>query len=105
MFRVIGMERGAIGVCERDRSTRVSRRKALAQAGISGFEGTRELEFASFYSLSIKNRGEEAKAENSQKLAEQKSRLAEKRLKAAESDDLGGKIGRATWVALFLKEV
>ncbi|KAL9017488.1 MAG: hypothetical protein Q9185_005201 [Variospora sp. 1 TL-2023] len=53
-----------------------SRRKALAEAGISAFEGIEELEFA------------------------------KKRLKAAGSDDLGGEnVERATWGRLFLKEV
>lgn len=82
-----------------------SRRKALAEAGVSAFEGVQELEFASYYSLVVKCGGEEAKAENEEKLAERKLRLAEKRLKAAESDDLGEMVERATWVRWFLKEV
>jgi len=82
-----------------------SRRKTLAEAGLSAFEGIQELEFASYYSLAIECGGEEAKAENKKKLAERKLRLAEKRLKAAQSDDLGERVERATWVRLFLREV
>jgi len=77
----------------------------LAKAGISTFEGIQELEFASYYSLAIECGREEAKVESKEELAERKLRLAEKRLKAAESDDLGERVERATWVALFLKEV
>ena len=83
----------------------VSRREALAKAGIPAFEGIQELGFASYYSLAIECGHEEAKAENKKKLAERKLRLAEKRLKAAESDDLGERAERATWIGLFLKEV
>jgi len=82
-----------------------SRRQALAEAGISAFEEIQELEFASYYSLAVQCSGEEGKAEKREKLAERKLRLAEKKLKAAESGDLGERVERATWVALFLKEV
>ena len=58
-----------------------------------------------YYSLAIEYNQEEAKAENKEKLAERKLGFARKRLKAAESDDLGEKIERATWERLFLKEV
>ena len=83
----------------------VSRREALAKAGIPALEGIQELEFASYYSLAIECGHEEARAENKKKLAERKLRLAERRLKAAESDDLGERVERATWIGLFLKEV
>lgn len=82
-----------------------SRRKALAEAGISAFEEIQELEFASYYSLAVQCSGEEGKVKKKEKLAERKLRLAEKRLKVAESDDLGEMVEKATWVALFLKEV
>lgn len=82
-----------------------SRRKALAEAGISAFEGMQELEFASYYSLILECSNEEARADKKEKLAERTLRLAEKRLKAAGSDDLGESVERATWVKLFLKEV
>lgn len=82
-----------------------SRRQALAEAGISAFEGIQELEFASYYSLALKCSGEEGKAEKREKLADRKLRLAEKKLKAADSGDLGERVERATWIALFLKEV
>ena len=83
----------------------ISRRKILAEAGLSAFEGIQELEFASYYCLAIECGSEEAKAENKEKLAERKLRLAEKRLKAAESDNLEERVERASWVKLFLKEV
>lgn len=83
----------------------VSRREALAEAGISAFEGIQELEFANYYSLAIECGREEAKAKKKMKSAELKLRLAEKRLKAAESDDLGERVERVTWIGLFLKEV
>lgn len=83
----------------------VSRREVLAEAGLSAFEGIQELEFASYYSLAIECGREEARADKKKKSAEQKLRLAEKRLKAAESDDLGERVERATWIGLFLKEV
>lgn len=82
-----------------------SRRRALAEAGVSAFEGIQELDFANYYNLAIECGGEEAKAQNREKLAERKLRLAEKRSKVAESDDLGEKVERATWVGLFLEEV
>ncbi|KAI4228463.1 MAG: hypothetical protein L6R40_008128 [Gallowayella cf. fulva] len=82
-----------------------SRRKALAEAGISAFEGVQELEFASEYSLTIECNKERARVEKKEELAERKLRLAEKRLKAAGSDDLGESVERATWMRLFLKEV
>ena len=82
-----------------------SRRKVLAGAGLSAFEGIQELDFAKYYSLAIERGSEEGKAEDKQELAERKLRLAEKRLKAAESDDLGERVERANWVRLFLKEV
>lgn len=83
----------------------VSRREALAKAGILAFEGIQELEFASYYSLAIECGNEEARARKKMESAERKLRLAEKRLKAAESDDLGDRVERATWIGLFLKEV
>ncbi len=83
----------------------VSRREALAKAGILAFEGIQELEFASYYSLAIECGNEEARARKKMESAERKLRLAEKRLKAAESDDLGERVERATWIGLFLKEV
>lgn len=83
----------------------VSRHRALAEAGISAFEGIQELDFANYYNLAIECRGEVAKAQNREKLAERKLRLAEKRLKVAESDALGERVKRATWVRLFLEEV
>lgn len=82
-----------------------SRREALAEAGISAFKGIQELEFANYYSLAIECGREEAKARKKMKSAERKLRLAGKRLKAAESDDLGERVQRATWIGLFLKEV
>lgn len=82
-----------------------SRRQALTEAGISAFEGIQELEFASYYSLALQCSGEERKARKMEKLAERKLRLAEKRLEAAESENLGERVEKATWVALFLKEV
>ncbi|KAI4288699.1 MAG: hypothetical protein L6R35_002035 [Caloplaca aegaea] len=82
-----------------------SRRKALAEAGISAFEGVQELGFASEYSLTIEWNKEKFRAEKREELAERKLRLAEKRLKAAGLDDLGESVERATWERLFLKEV
>ncbi|KAI9784909.1 MAG: hypothetical protein M1835_003472 [Candelina submexicana] len=81
-----------------------SRRIALAEVGVSAFEGVQELEFASYYSLAVKCSGEEGRAEKAEQSAERKLRLAGKRLKAAESDDLGESVERVTWVNLFLKE-
>ncbi|KAL8900704.1 MAG: hypothetical protein Q9207_005571 [Kuettlingeria erythrocarpa] len=80
-------------------------RKALAEAGISAFEGIQELEFAGEYSLTIEYDREKNRAENKVQLAERKLMLAENRLKAARSDDLGESVERATWVRLFLKEI
>ena len=82
-----------------------SNRKMLAEAGVSAFEGIQELEFGSYYSLVLEWGGKEAKAEREVELAKRKLRLAEKRLKIAESDDLGERVERATWVGLFLKQV
>ena len=82
-----------------------SRREALAEAGISAFEGIQELGFANFYSLAIESRREEGKAGQKMKSAEQKLKLAGKRLRTAESEDLGERFERATWIGLFLKEV
>lgn len=82
-----------------------SRREALAEAGISAFKGIQELEFANYYSLAIECGREEAKARKKMKSAERKLRLARKRLKAAESDGLGERVQRATWIGLFLKKV
>lgn len=76
----------------------------MAEAGLSAFEGVQEFDFGKYYSLAIEWDGKEAKAENKKKLAERKLKLAEKRLKAAESDDLGERVERATWIRLFLKE-
>ena len=90
---------------EEDQALLVSRRKALAEAGVSAFEGIQELEFASFYSLSIQQSGEEGKAKKRERLAKQQLKLAEERLNAAESDDVGEIVEKATWVGLFLKEV
>lgn len=83
----------------------VSRRETLAKAGISAFEGTQELEFGNYYGLAIECNREEAKANKKKESAERKLRLAEKRLKTAESNDLGERVEKATWVGLFLKEV
>ncbi|KAL8816168.1 MAG: hypothetical protein Q9223_004777 [Gallowayella weberi] len=88
-----------------DQELLACRRKALAEAGISAFEGVQELEFASYYSLILECGGEEGEAEKKVKLAERKLRLAETRLKVAESDDLGESVERATWVRLFRKEI
>ena len=88
-----------------DEARLVSRRKALAEAGVSALEEIQELEFGSYYSLAVKCSGEEGRAEKKEESAERKLRLAEKRLKAAESDELGERVERATWVRLFLKEV
>lgn len=74
----------------------ISRREALAEAGILAFEGIQELEFANYYSLAIECGREKAKAERKKKSVEQKLRLAEKRLKAAESNNLGERVKRAT---------
>ena len=82
-----------------------SRRKALAEAGISAFEEVQELEFASYYSLILESSSEEGRAEKMVESAERKLRLAEKRLKAAGSNDLGESVERATWVKLFRKEL
>ena len=82
-----------------------SRRKALAEAGISAFEEVQKLEFASYYSLILESSSEEGGAEKKVKSAERQLRLAETRLKAAESDDLGESVERATWVRLFRNEV
>ena len=83
----------------------MSRRKVLAEAGLSAFEGIQELDFATDYGLSIEYSREKGKAERKEKVAEHKLRLAETKLKAAESDDLGDMVERATWVRLFLREV
>lgn len=88
-----------------DEARLVSRRKALADAGVSAFEEIQELEFGTYYSLAVKCSGEEWRAKEKEELAERKLRLAEKRLKAAELDELGERVERATWVRLFLKEV
>ena len=82
-----------------------SRRKILAETGHPAFNGIQELEFGEYYGLAIEYDGKVAKAESKERLAERNLRLAEKRLKAAKSDDLGERVERATWVALFLKEV
>ncbi|KAI9777433.1 MAG: hypothetical protein M1816_004723 [Peltula sp. TS41687] len=83
-----------------------SRKKALAEAGVPGFEAVQELDnFATYYSLAVENGNEESKAWDKMTLAEQKLRLAETRLKTAQLDDLGETVERATWIGLFLKEV
>ena len=83
----------------------VSRRQAMAQAGISVFEGNQELDFANYLELNIKCSGDEAKAKCQKGLAQRKLRFAEQKLQAAESDDLGERVERAMWDRLFLKEV
>ena len=83
----------------------VSGRKALAEAGLSAFEGIQELDFATDYGLSIEYSREKGKAEREEELTERKLRLAETRLKATESSDLGEIVERPTWIRLFLKEV
>ena len=83
----------------------VSRRKALAEAGLSAFEGIQELDFATDYGLSIEYSREKGKAKKKEELAERKLRLAETRLKATESSDLGEIVERVAWIRLFLKEV
>ncbi|KAI4225864.1 MAG: hypothetical protein L6R40_008341 [Gallowayella cf. fulva] len=88
-----------------DQELLASRRKALAEAGISAFEEVQEFEFASYYTLILESSNEEAGAEKKVESAERKLRLAEKRLKAAGSDDLGESVERATWVKLFRKEL
>ncbi|KAL9025040.1 MAG: hypothetical protein Q9196_006068, partial [Gyalolechia fulgens] len=80
-------------------------RKALAEAGISAFEGVQELAFASEYSLTIEYNKEKSRAQKKMELAERRLRLAEKRLEVTGSDNLGESVERATWVKLFLKEV
>lgn len=82
-----------------------SRQKALAAAGVPGFEGVHELDnFATYYGLAVKQGDEEFAAQSKRDLAERELQLAEKRLKAAQSDDLGETVERATWIGLFLKE-
>ncbi|KAI9779204.1 MAG: hypothetical protein M1816_003644 [Peltula sp. TS41687] len=83
-----------------------SRKKALAEAGVPGFEAVQELDnFATYYSLAVENGNEESKAWDKMTLAKQKLRVAETRLKTAQLEDLGETVERATWIGLFLKEV
>ncbi|KAL8941535.1 MAG: hypothetical protein Q9211_001782 [Gyalolechia sp. 1 TL-2023] len=80
-------------------------RKALAEAGISAFEGVQELAFAEEWSLTLELSKERSRADKKVELAEGRLRLAEKRLEATGSDNLGESVERATWVRWFLKEV
>lgn len=82
-----------------------SRRKALADAGLSAFEGIQELEFAEYCSLVDRWCCKVARNEGYKEVAGRKLTLAEKRIKIAESADLGERFERASWIGLFLKEV
>lgn len=87
------------------RARLISRRKTLADAGLSAFEGIQELQFASYYSLVQEWCCSVARTEGYKELAGRKLRLAEKRMKVAESANLGEWFERASWIGLFLKEV
>lgn len=83
-----------------------SRQKALAEAGISGFEGVHNPDnFGVFSTEKIEYEREERAAREKWKSARQKLRLAEQRLNAAQSADLGETVERATWIQLFSRKV
>jgi hypothetical protein len=79
-----------------------SSRKALAEAGIPGFEGVNN-SFASYYALSVKHAKEEGEARRKMKSAEQKLKFVAKRLEVARS--LGETVDRGAWIGCFLKDV
>lgn len=73
----------------------VELRKELADAGLSAYEEIQELEFDIFYAMSAERSKGNSDAWDKSLSADRKLELAESKLKAAESDDLGDRIGRA----------
>ena len=90
---------------EQTQARLTSRRKALADAGLSAFEGIQEFEFAEYCSLADRWCCKVARTEGYKEAAGRKLTLAEKRMKIAESVDLGERFERASWIGIFLKEV
>jgi len=66
----------------------VFRRQALAKTDISAFKNIQKLEFATYYSLTIKCDREKVKAKNKKKLTERNLRLTERKVKIVESKNL-----------------
>ncbi|KAK4964347.1 hypothetical protein LTR28_003821, partial [Elasticomyces elasticus] len=81
-----------------------SRRKVLAEAGLSTYEGVQELDFGCYVGLNMEHGREEGPARDKEMLAKRKLELAESRLKAAESDDLGDTVERGTWIRWFQEQ-
>jgi hypothetical protein len=77
-------------------------RKALAAAGVLGFEELHD-SFASYYGLAVKHNSEEATAQRKMEFAEQHLRLVEKRLEVAYT--LGETVERGAWIRCFLEAV
>ncbi|KAI9777558.1 MAG: hypothetical protein M1816_004701 [Peltula sp. TS41687] len=87
-------------------ATLESSQKALAEAGLPGWEGVYEPDnFGNNYALCVQSGREESKARNRRELAEGELQLAEKRLKAAQSDCFGETVERAAWIRLAQEEV
>lgn len=84
---------------------KLKRGKELADAGLSAYEKIQELEFDIFYAMSAERNKEKSDAWDKWLSADRKPELAESRLKAAESDDLGERIGRAAWIRFFQEQI
>lgn len=83
----------------------VELRKELADAGLSAYEEIQELEFDIFYAMSAERSKEKSDAWDKWLSTDRKLELVESRLKAAESDDLGERIGRAAWIRFFQEQI
>ncbi|KAI9826028.1 MAG: hypothetical protein M1826_006826 [Phylliscum demangeonii] len=86
---------------EKAQSGLIIRRKTLAEAGLSAFEGTEDLDFGTFYGLSAEYSTEIDEARNEERSAERNLKLAEIRLRTATSDDLGERVERLAWIQRF----
>ncbi|KAL8646623.1 MAG: hypothetical protein Q9210_006034, partial [Variospora velana] len=83
-----------------------SAQRALAEAGIPGFEGVyKEGNFGTYSALCIEHHKEDWQASNEKRSAQRALELAEKRLNAALSDGVGEVVEKATWINLAQNEL
>ena len=90
---------------EKAKAILITRRDAVAEAGLTVYEEVQDLDFGGYFALSNSHRDEESPAWKRWFQAERKLELAESRLKAADSDDLGDLVKKETWVRWFQKQI
>lgn len=90
---------------ENAKAALVARRKAVAEAGLTAYEGAQDLDFGGFFKLSLKYGGEEGPSLDRCISARRKLELAESRLEAAKSGNLKDIVEKGRWIRSFQEQV